>query len=242
MKDPFSEYEALLERLETHRRQLATRAERRLASIDTRRLRRWVRLAWLVVAVLALPFYVLVAGSVLLYRHLGFATWPALAGGVFVTAVLLLAYVWWAWRRFGGRGRLPRGVARTTVSVVTAYCLYSLVYLSSLNVKDTALREHYRSLHPLLRVATATFILMDDDLVITDMRREPEDYARMGLPLYSRSLHFVQPDGYAHAVDLRTIARSEWRNLLLQAYFIALGFETLRHVGTADHLHVSLPP
>jgi len=31
------------------------------------------------------------------------------------------------------------------------------------------------------------------------------------------------------------------RNRLVQAYFWSMGFATLRHVGTADHLHVELP-
>jgi hypothetical protein len=108
-------------------------------------------------------------------------------------------------------------------------------------VKNEDLRSEYRSLHPLLRVATSTFILVDGDLVITDMERQAADYERMRLPVYERSLHFVQEDGYAHAVDLRTIGRSEWRNFTMQVCFRAMGFRTLRHVGTADHLHVSLP-
>ncbi len=64
----------------------------------------------------------------------------------------------------------------------------------------------------------------------------------MGLPVYERSLHFEQADGYIHAMDLRTLGRGEWRNRLMELYFRTLGFRTLRHVGTADHLHVSLPP
>jgi len=31
------------------------------------------------------------------------------------------------------------------------------------------------------------------------------------------------------------------KNRLVQLYFWCLGFGTLRHVGTADHLHVELP-
>jgi hypothetical protein len=27
----------------------------------------------------------------------------------------------------------------------------------------------------------------------------------------------------------------------VQAYFWVMGFDTVRHVGTADHLHVELP-
>ncbi len=63
----------------------------------------------------------------------------------------------------------------------------------------------------------------------------------MGLPLYEGTLHFKQADGYAHAVDLRTLGHSAVRNFLMRGYCGVMGFRTLRHVGTADHLHVSLP-
>jgi hypothetical protein len=169
---------------------------------------------------LAFPFYLLVASSVELYRGFAFPSWLALAGGIAMTGALLLLYVAWGWRRLGLRRPMPRAMIRVVFGLVATYCLYSLVYLSSLNVKDDDLRTRFGSLHPLLRMATSTLILVDGDLIITDMIREPADYARMGLPLYERSLHFAQAD----------------------AYFITLGFRTLRHVGTADHLHVSLPP
>jgi len=39
-------------------------------------------------------------------------------------------------------------------------------------------------------------------------------------------------------VDLRT--RSPFRSVLVEWYFWAMGFATLRHTGTADHLHVQL--
>jgi hypothetical protein len=51
-----------------------------------------------------------------------------------------------------------------------------------------------------------------------------------------------QEDGYAYAVDIRTLGRPEWRTRLVSLYFRAMGFGTLRHVGTADHLHVYLEP
>jgi hypothetical protein len=61
------------------------------------------------------------------------------------------------------------------------------------------------------------------------------------LPVFEASLHFRQRDGYVHAMDLRTIGRGAVRNWTTAVYFRVLGFRTLRHVGTADHLHVSLP-
>lgn len=76
--------------------------------------------------------------------------------------------------------------------------------------------------------------------MVTDADRQPEDYGKMGLPTKSHSLHYRQSSGYAHAVDLRTLRRGALRNALVAAYFRLMGFNTLRHMGSADHLHVSL--
>ncbi|HMC55073.1 MAG TPA: hypothetical protein VKH19_07895, partial [Gemmatimonadaceae bacterium] len=88
----------------------------------------------------------------------------------------------------------------------------------------------------------STVILFDDDLVITDARRVAADYPRMGLPVNDRTMHYGQSDGWVHAVDLRTRGHNEIANRLVQFYFWSMGFSTLRHVGTADHLHVQLRP
>ncbi len=241
MTDPFADYEALLARIEGTAA-APPEGDAAARSVVTRRaLARWATRATLIIAALALPFYLLVGAAVLLYRHSGFSTWPALLSGVVLTALVLTLYASRLARRVVGRRRLARPVAKISLAVVGAYCLYGLVYLSSMNVKEEGLRDHYRSLHPLMRIATSTFILLDRDLVITDLQRRPEDYGRMGLPVYENSLHFIQADGYAHAVDLRTLGHSRWRNLAMKGYFRLMGFRVLRHVGTADHLHVSLP-
>lgn len=242
MRDPFAEFEALVKELERKphpRRDMAGAGRQRSLRA---RLWVWSFRSLLVVAALVLPFYVLVGVSVLLYRLLSVPTWPALLAGMLFTFLILLVYALWFAKRFSGHHRVPGFVWKGLLTVIVAYAVYALVYLSALNVKGVELREEYRSLHPLLRVATSTFVLLDRDLVITDMQRNSDDYERMGLPVYEKSLHFVQQDGYAHAVDLRTNGRSEWRNFLMAAYFRIIGFRTLRHVGTADHLHVSLPP
>src|SRR5256885_1169551 len=96
------------------------------------------------------------------------------------------------------------------------------------------------SVHPLLRLALSTLILVDRDMLITDTGRAPDDYGRMGLPTNSRSRHFEQADGWIHAVDLRTTGRGFIKNRGVQFYFWLMGFDTRRHVGTADHLHVEL--
>ncbi len=190
---------------------------------------------------LVLPFFVLVGSSVFVYRRYGLATWPALAAGLGLTALLLLLYTAWISKKLTGRIKVSRAVFKGTVLVVAVYCLYALIYLSSLNAKSDQVRAYYRSLNPLLRVAVSTLILADDDVVITDMQRRPADYQQMGLSVQSHSLHYEQVDGYVYALDLRTRGRAEWKNGLTAAYFRVLGFNTRRHVGTEDHLHVSLP-
>lgn len=90
-------------------------------------------------------------------------------------------------------------------------------------------------------MSVGTFLLVDDGLLITDLSGRPSDYEDMGLPVKSHSLHYRQADGYAHAFDLRTKGHSWLRNQVVEGYFTILGFRTLRHVGTADHLHVALP-
>jgi hypothetical protein len=116
------------------------------------------------------------------------------------------------------------------------------VFVASANVKSEEVRAEYAALHPLLRVASSALILVDPGVVITDAGRTVEDYWLMGLSPNEASLHFEQPDGFVHALDLRTVDRPEWRNRVVELVFWALGFHSLRHVGTADHLHVSLRP
>ena len=124
--------------------------------------------------------------------------------------------------------------------LVLFYCGYSLLYLASVHAKSAPVRAYYRSVHPLLRLALSTAILVDRDILITDAGRVPEDYGRMGLAANSRTRHYKQKDGWIHAVDLRTTGRGVIKNRGVQFYFWLMGFDTRRHVGTADHLHVEL--
>lgn len=102
-------------------------------------------------------------------------------------------------------------------------------------------QAEYAELHPILRMSVTTVLLVDDNLLITDLSRHSRDYEAMGLPVNPQSLHCRQEDGYVHALDLRTKGHSVVHNLLMKGGFATLGFRTLCHVGTADHLHVSLP-
>jgi hypothetical protein len=122
-----------------------------------------------------------------------------------------------------------------------AYTLYGLLYYSGMNTKTEEVQNYYRSLHPIMRVAITTVTFADSYIVLTDIRRQPEDYAAMGLPENPHSLHYEQSNGYVHAVDLRTKGRPEWKNWLVGTSLNAMGLYTLRHEGTTDHLHVYLP-
>jgi len=203
-----------------------------------------VRFAFFVVSLavlLVLPFAVLVRVSAFLYIEHNAQTWLALAGGVVATALVLTLYSAVVSKKLTGKARVRVLSKRVAFPLVLAYCVYTLLYLSSVNAKSIEVREYYRSLHPMLRITVSTMILVDRDIVITDAHRSPEDYAAMGLPPQRESLHYRQDDGFVHAMDLRTVGRPEWRNSVVQLYFRIAGFETLRHVGTADHLHVALP-
>ncbi len=204
-------------------------------------LRRLVGALFTLFAVVALPFILLVRASLYLYLEQGFHTWVALAGGIVATGLVLFGYATYLRRKWSGSWSVSGRAFKTMLLVVLLYSGYSMMYISSSNVKTADVRATYRSLHPILRVATSTLVLIDGDLVVTDAGRVPADYERMGLPVRERSLHYKQPSGYVEAVDIRTRGRSEVTNQLVRLYFWAMGFNTLRHVGTADHLHVSMP-
>ena len=187
-----------------------------------------------------LPFALLIRGGVFAYQEWALGTWPALLLAAAATALLLGLYAWGVSHRMGAGKGLKKLFTRGAVAVGVAYVGYALVFVASANVKSEDVRSEYSAIHPLLRVASSALILVDPASVITDAGRTAEDYWLMGLPPNEASLHFEQDDGFVHALDLRTIGRPEWRNRAVEVAFWALGFHSLRHVGTADHLHVSL--
>ncbi|NND71453.1 MAG: hypothetical protein HKN43_07730 [Rhodothermales bacterium] len=190
--------------------------------------------------ILTLPFIMLLRISVSLYLNFGWNAWVALAAAGAATALLLTIYAAIVTGRLGGKPVFSINIARFAAAVVAAYCVYALVFISGSNTKSDSVQTTYRTLHPLIRMSVSTLILIDNDLVVTDTGRTREDYRRMGLPPREYSLHFEQQTGYVHAVDIRTIGIPEWQNLLVVGFFRAVGMNTLRHTGTADHLHVSL--
>ena len=196
------------------------------------------------VLLLILPFVLLIRGSILFHTHFEWYSWFCLAGGVGVTALVLFIYFSFFYGtmtgKFGDFDAMKRR-AWIAILVVIIYCAHGILFFSSSNLKSTSLQNEMTNLHPVLRLSLSTLVFMDKDLLITDASRVPEDYKKMGLKKLKHSLHYKQPStGYAHAVDLRTNGRSELKNTLVTYYFQLMGFRTLRHVGTADHLHVSL--
>lgn len=191
-------------------------------------------------ASLIIPFIVLVRTSVFMYSAYHFNGWLALAVGVLATIVLLLGYGLLLTYRYGKQIRLHKYIVRGTALLVLAYTLYGSMYYSSLNTKTSEIQSYYRSLHPIMRVALTTITLADSDLLVTDIKRNPEDYASMGLSENQQSLHYPQSDGYVHAVDLRTTGRAELKNMFTRLALNLVGLKSIRHVGTADHLHVYL--
>lgn len=186
------------------------------------------------------PFFLLIRFSVYLSASQGLGAWTSLTGGILATILLLCIYLFLLSFKVKNRKQLIK-IGGTGISImVLGYCLFSLFYLSSVNAKSADVQSVYRSMYPVLRVAVSTITLADNDLVITDIERIEEDYGRMGLPVNQSSLHYRQENGYVHAVDIRTLDRGFVRNALLRGSLELMGFRTIRHVGTADHLHVEL--
>ncbi len=190
-----------------------------------------------------LPFILLIRGAV--YFHIQHQLYPSLSiiGGMFLAILVVVVYLIFIygyttgyWTSF----QTLKKIAWIALILVAAYALHGLLFLAKQNAKTTAIQQQYTQLHPILRLSISTVLFLDKDVLLTDAQRQPEDYRKMGLPSKKRSLHYPQKDGYVHAVDIRTKGHSEIRNFLLKGYFYAMGFNTLRHVETDDHLHISI--
>ena len=193
---------------------------------------------------LLLPFCLLIRGAVFLHYEKGLNSYISLTVSAAATAILLVIYFSVVYGRLTKRRSKIKYLRRRfaiSFFLVGVFVLYGLVYLSNANTKTTEISKEFYSLQPILRLGASTLFLFDKNAIITDASRMPEDYKRMGIKINGRSLHYAQQDGYAYALDLRTKGRTEIRNNILRIYFFLMGFETIRHVGTADHLHVSMP-
>ncbi|MGB0930713.1 MAG: hypothetical protein ACPGVB_08055 [Chitinophagales bacterium] len=193
--------------------------------------------------ILTLPFILLIRGAI--YLHIHYQTYPSLSiiGGMILAILVVIVYLVFVYGYLTGYWaslQTLKKIAVIALFLVGAYALHALLFLAKHNAKTPAIQEQYTELHPILRLSISTVLFLDGDVMITDAQRQPEDYRKMGLPSKKRSLHFPQKDGYVHAIDIRTNGHSEFRNFLLKTYFYSMGFNTLRHVGTGDHLHISL--
>lgn len=193
-----------------------------------------------ILLLLSLPFICLVRGAVFLYQEEQYGSWAAIVGATFITILIILIYIVFFYGRLTGRVGSMKRKLQLAILLVMAYGIHALFFFSETNAKHSEVQKEFESLHPILRLSISTIIHLDKNLIMTDANRQPEDYRKMGLPSKKSSLHYRQANGYVHALDIRTKNRSELRNGLLQLYFKAMGFNTLRHGGTADHLHVSL--
>lgn len=187
-----------------------------------------------------LPFVVLVRGAVSAYQN-GWPTWLAVLGGILLAAAVTALLGWLVARRLPYRPGWRTLFLTLALPATVGFAGHGLLTLADAHGKAAAERADWRRTHPLLRLSVAVIALVDRDLVITDLGRDLADYEAWGRTPFEQSRHLRQSDGYGHAMDLRTRGHGLLRNGLLQAYFRAMGFRTLRHVGTADHLHVALP-
>lgn len=196
-----------------------------------------------ILLILVLPFIALIRGSVLLHEYHDFAPYASLMGGIIFTSIILLLYLTISFGKISGKVGGPKALKNRWIFVlilILGFAIHGLFFLSSDNTKQAEVKKEFQSLHPILRVGVSSLIWFDNGLIITDASRKPEDYKKMGLKTARQSLHYKQEDGFAYAIDLRTNNRSELRNQLIKTYFSLMGFNTLRHHGTEDHLHISL--
>ena len=197
-----------------------------------------------IAALVLLPFVILLRGSIYLYAEQMWNPWLAVLTALVAAGIVIFIYLNLAWKKLLGKKKISAGARKVQASlagvVVLFYGLYGIVYLSGDNVKTKEIRRQYGKVHPILRLAVSTVTLVDKEALITDLARTHSDYAKMGLKALNNSLHYKQKDGFVHAVDFRTNGRNETRNQVLKFYFRLMGFNTLRHTGTADHLHISL--
>lgn len=194
-------------------------------------------------ALAALPFVLLIRIAVWFHEQYQALAWMSVFFGALITAAVLFFYVTYVQNQFVKKTLSPKILQRNyalTLAVVLMYCANGVWSISAANVKETAVKQEFKTLHPILRLSISTLILFEKDLILTDAERKPEDYKHLGLASKNHSLHYEQSTGYAHAVDIRTKGHTWIRNKLIQGYFEIMGFNTLVHIGTAEHLHVSL--
>jgi hypothetical protein len=115
-----------------------------------------------VLFIIALPFLVLVRGSVFFYQNSGTPVWVSVLTAAILTGGVITAYAVWLARKLmrrgvrGGRALVMPVAKWVALPLVVFYCGYSLLYVASVNAKSAPVRAYYRSVHPLLRLALST--------------------------------------------------------------------------------------
>lgn len=196
-----------------------------------------------VLIIAALPLLVLVRGAVHLHQYFGFFPLAAILTGALICTLILFIYLNFFINKISsGTENIISWTIRIKVLfvIVALFCMHALFFIRTNNLKQPDLKKDVSALHPIIRLAVSTIIVFDKELIVTDAKRVPEDYRRMGLPTNRTSLHYVQKDGYAYAIDIRTHGRSGIRNFLVISYFRLMGLRTMRHSGSGDHMHISL--
>ncbi|NME68707.1 hypothetical protein [Flammeovirga aprica] len=191
-----------------------------------------------------LPFTMMIRSGIYMYHTYALGVWFGLSAGVLVLTLILLFYLLvgylFFFRKYKASFVAIKRIVLTVFLFVISYTVFALFSFTGKNAKTDQIKQEYAQLHPYLKISLRTLLLLDKDVLITSVSRQPEDYTKMGLSSKSKSLHFVQNTGYVHAMDLRTNGRPVWMIWFSQIYFNTLGFNIVRHGGTADHLHVSL--
>ena len=203
----------------------------------------WIYNILKLILLLIFPFILLIKGAVFIHEYYKYAATFSLLVSGGITTLLLFIYLSFMYGKVTGKigsGNVLKRRSIIAILLVVGYSIYGLFFLSNSNAKSSEVHSEFTKLHPIVRLSVSTILFLDQELLITDSSRKPEDYKKMGLKSKKRSLHYKQSSGYVHAIDIRTKGRSELRNDMLVWYFRLMGFNTLRHVGTADHLHVSL--
>jgi len=188
----------------------------------------------------SMPFFCLIRGAIYLHEVYQWPPNMCILGGLGMATCLIAIYLIFFYGRVTGKMGSLRIKLWLAFFIVAIYSIHGLFFLSVDNVKYSKIQEEFRSIHPILRLSLSTAIRLDPTLIVTDGNRTPEDYRKMGLASKRHSLHYKQNSGYVHAVDIRTNNRSLLRNYLIRGYFWIMGFNTLLHGGTGEHLHVSL--
>lgn len=196
-----------------------------------------------ILLILVFPFFIFLKSAVWCHESYDLPSMINVILAMLVLVIVLLLYLsvgyTYLFRKLGtAESFKQRFIFISILVLVTSF--HVLFFISDSQVKSQELRKEYVQLHPILRLATGVISKVDKELVITDISRSAADYGRMGLSVNENSLHLPQKDGYSYAVDIRTIGKSEFVISALKLYYKALGFKTLRHTGTADHLHISI--